>query len=245
MSANMTEALDGLERAKADLLAQPREATRTRAPWVRRYYRHVASEDILERKPEELLAAVVAHRELAAYRPQGSVIVRVTTADEGDNGLLAHSVVEVVCDDMPFLVDIGHRRAQPQRARHPPRDPSAARGPAGRDRPTARGVSDGDRRRGRSRRNRRVLMRIEVDRVADEDGGRALAADLERVLRDVREAVEDWPKMQRRALQIAEEIEAEPPRGIPGQEGRRDDRAAALAGRPALHLPRLPASTCS
>ena len=61
-------------------------------------------------------------------------------------------------------------------------------------------------------------MRIEVDRVADEDGERALAADLERVLRDVREAVEDWPKMQRRALQIADEIEAEPPRGLPGQE---------------------------
>ena len=41
------------------------------ALFLRRYYRHVAAEDILERTPEELLAAVVAHRELAAYRPPG------------------------------------------------------------------------------------------------------------------------------------------------------------------------------
>ena len=84
----------------------PRETTRTRAPWscallpARGGRGHPRA-----RTRRSVLAAVVAHRELAGYRPQGTANVRVTTADEGDNGLLAHSVVEVVCDDMPFLVD--------------------------------------------------------------------------------------------------------------------------------------------
>ena len=46
--------------------------------------------------------------------------------------------------------------------------------------------------------------------------------------------------MQHRALQIAEEIEADATARPAGAGGRRDDRAAALAGRRALHLPRLP-----
>jgi glutamate dehydrogenase len=218
MSANMTETLDGLERAKADLLAQAAGDDPNQGALVRRYYRHVAAEDILEREPSELLAAVVEHRELAAHRPQGSVIVRVSTADEGDNGVLAHSVVEVVCDDMPFLVDsVTAELSRGGRAIHHVIHPLLVvrRDVTGRlleVYPTATAAEVGPDAIVES------WMRIEVDRVADEDGERALAADLERVLRDVREAVEDWPKMQRRALQIAEEIEAEPPHGLPAQE---------------------------
>ena len=62
--------------------------------------------------------------------------------------------------------------------------------------------------------------------------------DLERVLRDVREAVEDWPKMQVRAQQIADEVAAAPPRAS-ATGGGRDHRAAALAGRCPLHVPGL------
>ena len=46
--------------------------------------------------------------------------------------------------------------------------------------------------------------------------------------------------MRARALQLADELEAEPPPGPARPGGRRDDRAAALAGRRPLHLPRLP-----
>ena len=61
-------------------------------------------------------------------------------------------------------------------------------------------------------------MHIEVDRGTDETGDDVLTADLERVLRDVREAVEDWPKMRATALRIAEEITAHTPHGLPEQE---------------------------
>ena len=52
------------------------------------------------REPLDLYGAALSHRSLAGSRPQGTASVRVSTPPEG-----GHSVVEVVCDDMPFLVD--------------------------------------------------------------------------------------------------------------------------------------------
>ncbi|HWB37302.1 MAG TPA: NAD-glutamate dehydrogenase, partial [Rugosimonospora sp.] len=49
-------------------------------------------------------------------------------------------------------------------------------------------------------------MRLEVDRVRDETERDALRRTLQRVLTDVREAVEDWPKMRSAALALADEL---------------------------------------
>ena len=213
----MASTLVGLERAKADLLEQAAAVDPPQGALLKRYYRHVATEDLLDRDPRDLMAAVIAHRELAAHRPQGRVIVRVTAAPE-DDAQPQHSVVEVVCDDMPFLVDsVTAELSRGGRAIHlvihpllvVRRDVTGSLlevYPSG----TAAEIGDGA--------IVESWMRIEVDRVSDDAARQALADDLDRVLRDVREAVEDWPKMQQRALQIAEDIDAVPPAGISGQE---------------------------
>ena len=68
-----------------------------------------------------------------------------------------------------------------------------------------------------------------------------LAADLERVLGDVRAAVEDYPKMHARALSLADTLALDRAAGRRrSRNGRGDRGAAALAGRRALHVPRLP-----
>ena len=108
MSANMADRMETLERAKSDLLDRAADGLDGDVvALLRRYYRHVAGEDVLGRKPEDLLAAALEHRKLAAHRPQGTVTVRVTTPpDETDSRTLPPpSVVEIVCDDMPFIVD--------------------------------------------------------------------------------------------------------------------------------------------
>ncbi len=58
------------------------------------------------------------------------------------------------------------------------------------------------------------------DRPADRASWRTRSstADLQRVLRDVREAVEDWPKMRDTAVRIADELAERPPVGVPEQE---------------------------
>ncbi|MBV9831217.1 MAG: NAD-glutamate dehydrogenase, partial [Marmoricola sp.] len=74
---------------------------------MRNFYRHVAPEDLLEREASDLYGAVMAELRLAAERPQGKAAVKVFTPTVSVNGWAAggHTVVEVVTDDMPFLVD--------------------------------------------------------------------------------------------------------------------------------------------
>jgi len=77
------------------------------APLVRYFYRHVPLEDLAERSEVDLYGAVMSQYQLASYRPQGTANIRVFTPTVAEHGWSAggHTVVEVVTDDMPFLVD--------------------------------------------------------------------------------------------------------------------------------------------
>ncbi|MDQ1665789.1 MAG: glutamate dehydrogenase [Actinomycetota bacterium] len=219
---------EGLDEDKATLLARVAAASGdgaagdapATAAFLRRYYRHVANDDLIGRRDEDIAAAALSQRELALHRPQGTATVRVWTPTVERDGWSAggHGVVEVVADDMPFLVDsvtaelTRHGRAihlvvHPQLVVR--RDVTGALlevldAPV----PTA-GSVDG---------LVESWMHIEIDRGTDAAGDDALAADLQRVLRDVREAVEDWPKTRAQALRLADEITAQPPVGLPAQE---------------------------
>ncbi len=225
MSAIMTDRHASLEQAKNELLDRAatldgeHDRTGTLREFLHRYYRHVAAEDVVARSAEEVLAAPLAHRELAISRPQGTATVRVSTPDaEDDSSLPPHSVVEVVCDDMPFLVDsVTAELSRHGRAIHLVIHPQLVvrRDVAGQllevcNASTAQGGGEGA-----------VVeswMHIEIDREPDAAERDQLAADLDRVLRDVREAVEDWPKMRTRAEQVADEIAAAPPAGVDTRE---------------------------
>src|SRR3569623_3685986 len=71
------------------------------------YYRHVATDDLVDRSAEELYGALVSHYRTAETRPQGTASVHVNTPALAEHGWSAggHSVVEVVTDALPFLVD--------------------------------------------------------------------------------------------------------------------------------------------
>ena len=70
------------------------------------YYRHVSAEDLLQRDPVDVYGAARSHYRLAADRPQGTAAVHVFTPTVEEHGWsCTHTVVEVVTDDMPFLVD--------------------------------------------------------------------------------------------------------------------------------------------
>src|SRR5690606_18601214 len=70
------------------------------------YYRHVAPEDLLGRDPVDVYGAACSHYRLAATRIRGTAAVRVFTPTVEEHGWSSsHTVVEVITDDMPFLVD--------------------------------------------------------------------------------------------------------------------------------------------
>ncbi|MDF5751114.1 NAD-glutamate dehydrogenase [Spongiactinospora sp. TRM90649] len=175
---------------------------------LRTYYRHVAPEDLLDRDAVGLYGPAMAHRRLAAHRPQGRALVRAYTPTREEQGWEpGHSVVEVVTDDMPFLVDsvtmeldrlgIGVRLVvHPQMRVH--RDMTGRM--LGADGPDVTGQELAE-----------SWMHIEIDRQADPTVLKQVEGDLQRVLADVRYAVEDFPKMRALAVQTAEDLSITPP----------------------------------
>ncbi len=189
---------------------------------LRSYYRHVAAEDLVDRSDADVYGALASHYKLAGERPQGTAQVRVFTPTSGEHGWSAggHSVVEVVIDDMPFLVDsltmeLGRQLRDVHLVIHPLFD--VERDIAGALQ-TASPVPDGATAPGEGV-VRESWMHVEIDRLREGDDPEVIVSDVQRVLRDVREAVEDWDKMNERVGEIVAELRDRPP-PLDGEEVR-------------------------
>ena len=74
--------------------------------FVRQYYQWVPAEDLADRNPLDLYGAAVAHWNLAQQRAPGESKVRVYNPDFEQHGWQSpHTLIEIVTDDMPFIVD--------------------------------------------------------------------------------------------------------------------------------------------
>jgi glutamate dehydrogenase len=70
------------------------------------YYSELPADDVDDRKLDDVYAVAVAHLALGRRRRRGECVARVVSPDRDRDGWhSAHSVVLVVTDDMPFLVD--------------------------------------------------------------------------------------------------------------------------------------------
>lgn len=180
--------------------------------FLQRYYLHTAPEDLSDRDPVDVFGAAFSHYRLAENRPQGTANVRVHTPTVEENGwTCSHSVVEVVTDDMPFLVDsVTNELSRQSRGIHVVIHPQfvVRRDLTGKlievlpTRPSAEDLPHDA--------HVESWIHVEIDRETDRADLKQITADLLRVLSDVREAVEDWEKMRDAALRIADELPAEP-----------------------------------
>ncbi|MFC5722685.1 NAD-glutamate dehydrogenase [Streptomyces gamaensis] len=201
--------------------------TETLNAYLQRYYLHTAPEDLTGRDPVDVFGAALSHYRLAETRPQGTANVRVHTPTVEENGwTCTHSVVEVVTDDMPFLVDsVTNELSRQGRGIHVVIHPQMVvrRDVTGRLLEIL-GASCDAHGTGKDA----VLphdalteswIHVEIDRETDRGDLKQIAADLLRVLSDVREAVEDWGKMRDAALRIAEGLPQEAlPSDLPESE---------------------------
>ncbi|MEV5510535.1 NAD-glutamate dehydrogenase [Streptomyces orinoci] len=215
-----------LDEAKAELLERAARVAEnengldqeTLTAYLQRYYLHTAPEDLVGRDPVDVFGAALSHYRLGEQRPQGTANVRVHTPTVEENGwTCSHSVVEVVTDDMPFLVDsVTNELSRQNRGIHLVIHPQVVvrRDVTGRllevlgSSCTAHGTGKG------AELPHDALIEswihVEIDRETDREDLKQIAADLRRVLSDVREAVEDWGKMRDAALRIAEDLPGEP-----------------------------------
>ncbi|MFG2489266.1 MULTISPECIES: NAD-glutamate dehydrogenase [Streptomyces] len=183
--------------------------------YLQRYYLHTAPEDLADRDPVDVFGAALSHYRLAENRPQGTANVRVHTPTVEENGWTSsHSVVEVVTDDMPFLVDsVTNELSRQGRGIHLVIHPQVV---VRRD-ITGKLIEilgpDCDAHGPRTARPHDSLVEswihVEIDRETDRADLKQITADLQRVLSDVRESVEDWEKMRDAALRIAEGLPEE------------------------------------
>ena len=183
-----------------DRLAQDRwdEAER----FVRRYYETVPPEDLADRSAGDLYGAALSHWNFAQTRRGRQPKVRVYNPTlEGHGWQSDHTIVEVVNDDMPFLVDsvsaeLNRHDLMVHLIIHPvfgvTRD--------GDDRLTGIAETNGGAEGARCE----SLIHIEVDQHTADAYLDELTGALEHMLADVRTVVDDWKEMTAKLRETTE-----------------------------------------
>ncbi|MCC9203602.1 NAD-glutamate dehydrogenase [Arthrobacter sp. zg-Y769] len=203
--------------------------------FIGNYYEHLAREDAQGYAPPVLRERAQKHMELALSRAEGTAAVEIV--DQGDT-----SIILIVTDDMPFLVDsvtaeVVRRNAAIRLVVHPiflaTREPRTGELQQVQRVPAAAGVSSGDT---AAMPNLAALLgsnggttkveswiAIEVARITDEGKRSELVEGLQKVLGDVRVAVSDWSAMRAKVHEVARSLETVPgARDIPDLQQARE-----------------------
>jgi glutamate dehydrogenase len=218
-SRDRTEIIDEIRRYGQDRL--PPEQQRLFLAFVGQYYARVARADLAARPVHDLYGAAMSHLTLALDRPPGAPAVRVYSPDFEEHGFGSpHTVVDIVTDDMPFVVDsVTNEVIRHGLGLHLTVHPVLS---VRRD--EGRLVEILDRHDPTSGTSAESFVHLEADRQTDAEVLDDLGRHVVRVLGDVRAAVEDWSAMRERALAVAEEVDAE----APSLDGEDPHEAAAL-----------------
>jgi glutamate dehydrogenase len=156
------------------------------------FYDHVAPADLADRTPEDLYGASSSLWQFAQARVAGKAKLRLLNPRIAEQGWSSrHTVVEIVNDDMPFLVDsvsmaLNTEGVAVHLVIHPVvRIERDAAGEVTR-------LGEADETTGRAE----SLMHIEISEVREPARLDTIAARLDAVLKETRAAVEDWRKMR-------------------------------------------------
>jgi glutamate dehydrogenase len=177
--------------------------------FVRQYYHWVPAKDLADRDQADLCGAVVAHWRTARQRDRGEAKVRVYNPDrERDGWTSPYTVIEVVSDDMPFIVDsvtmeLSRQGCNIELMIHP----------------VMRVVRDGDGELTQVLEPGAVafgfvtesVIHAEVAYESDPERLSVLRAGVELVLEEVRAAVEDWAEMRAKTTALATELRRQAP----------------------------------
>lgn len=178
------------------------------AEFIRQFFKTVALDDLLDWDIEDLYGAAVNFWALIQERKPNETKVRIYNPDFERHGWqTTHTVIELICDDMPFLVDtlrlaisrlglsahliihMGGMRVK--RDEHDQVTAVLARN----GKPKEKGVLV------------EAPIFMEIDRITDEDKLKELHTLLDRGLEDNRVAYEDWDKMRKKVREAIQELD--------------------------------------
>lgn len=164
-------------------------------PFLRDYYQQVDVEDIQSRDVADLYGAAMAHWQTAQKFVGGREVLRVYNPNLEQHGWHSdHTIVEIVNDDMPFLVDsvtmeLNRLGLALHSAIHPVFRVWRAKGGE------IERIGPGHEDAGDARSRLESFIHFEVDRCSEAERLDDVRVNIARVLGDVRAAVEDWPKL--------------------------------------------------
>jgi len=164
---------------------------------VEAYYADVDATDLAGKDAQDWYGAVLAHLKLAGNRKPGEATVRVYNPVFDDHHWQStHTVVELVNDDMPFLVDtVSLALTRLGYAIHLIVHPvfPVSRDDNGKLTSTSSGAAES-------------WMHLEIDRVTDKGRLESIRNDLANVLSQLRACVEDFTAMSARLALVREEL---------------------------------------
>ncbi|HKH58367.1 MAG TPA: NAD-glutamate dehydrogenase [Rubrobacter sp.] len=177
--------------------------------FARQYYGWVDAADLEDRSPIDAYGAALSHWSFAGRREPGEWKIRVYNPHFEEHGWQStHTVIEMVNDDMPFLVDSTRMEINRQGyAIHMIIHPvmNVRRDEEGRllevlplDADEEDVISES-------------VIHVEVDRQTEPFVLEDLKQAIQKTLADVKAAVEDWPKMRERVKDIVSGLEENPP----------------------------------
>ncbi len=174
--------------------------------FLRLFYKNVPAEDVQAEDPLDLFGAAMALWRFAETRTPGQPKIRAYNPRfEEDGWHSTHTVVEIVNDDMPFLVDsvtaeLNRRELGVHLVIHPV--VHVARDAKGKRQSLAKDPKAG---------TAESMMQIRVSARSSAEVLEQIQAGLTSVLSDVRHAVADWRPMRNKLLEVVARIEANPP----------------------------------
>ena len=210
MVRNVPSAREARETLRATIARRARELASSDGKadgdaveaFVNRYYAQVVIDDVLLSNAEHLARGALAHWRLGAQRPAATPIVSVRTPTAASEGWDApHTVVDVVTDDMPFVVDsvtmaLDRHGLGIHLVVHPvlevERDAEGVRSPGGKG-------------------ARESWVHVEVDRETSSEILDAVRADVEHALHDVRASTGDWLEMLAALDKVSAALDERPP----------------------------------
>src|SRR3954454_13900032 len=202
------------EQRKADLVERlaaeaqkrvGRDEADSAEKFIRRYFALVAPDDIIYTSFETLLGAALSLWQFGEIRNVGTPKVRLFNPTVDANGWgLEHTVIEIVNDDMPFLVDsVSAEVTRLGRNIHLLLHPVVrVRRDAGSKRVELESTQEA-----KIDAIVESYMHIEIDQESDSAELDAMRTSLERVLHDVRAAVTDWQAMRAQLRADVAELE--------------------------------------
>ena len=171
-------------------------------------FKGAAPEDLVGYTADELAVLATEAFGFIERRRPGSAKIRLFEPKAAGERLPSISVLEIVNDDMPFLVDsvmgeLTDRGVPVRLIVHPIFN--VARDKAGK---TTAPPQEARRLPGEARES---FIHVHVERVADEAHRTEIVQGIEAVLAEVRRCVEDWRPMVRRVESVVEDLKANPP----------------------------------